>query len=814
MDYQDIPTELKSAEQWGLFKKVWNEDTERYTKIPISALTGRKASSTDERTWTDFNEALLNMDMFGADGLAFFFKAPFFGIDMDHYADEIKRHKDGDYEVNPITAVLESTKSYAEISVSGEGMHVIAKGSIPGDKSRHKQEDGKVVEMYDHGRFFALTGNTFGEHASEVAEVDKEVLNHLYQHFIQPDKNETGTVTNIHVESNDLTKEEVISAALASANGAVFKKLYDGEWEGDYASHSEADIAFANMLAFWTAHDRFMMDDIFRDSGLYRDKWDEKHGATTYGEGTINRAITDGMDVYSPSGNSDNFEVFIKDYDFKAKEQSYPVHDYSDEGIAKRFYDRWGDIVLYAGKKQKGHFMVFDGIAWKEDNYGFVDKRMLEIGQIVLDDEEPIVPPEPDLSTFTDVKEYNAAFKEWSKQKNAAERAYRAFVKRIRSSDGLNSAERILASYVQVSMSDFDKETGVINTPDGIYDLATGERFDNSPERMFTKVTAVAPDLANEPKEFKKFLNQVMLEDEELTDYLMKWIGYSMFGTGEEEQYLILLGSGRNGKGVLMGAVKNALGDYVTAVEPSTFTEDKHGGNSGSDAETARLRGARLVSVSEFPQNQTLDAAKMKKLTGGGTFVANPKFETPFEFTSYGVPIMDTNYLPTIKDSSVGIWERTNVIPFRLFVSEQDRDTSLKRKLARESGAILWLLIKAAMKWRQEGLSNRPDVVKTMNKQYRTDNDPIGEFIEEYFIVAGPDDDANDFFVSTKEITTAYMDWTPDTTGKPSRAAVGKEFKKRFHKRDSSGKWNGYNGVQLRVEQHGFSVGGLSSRIG
>ena len=49
-----------------------------------------------------------------------------------------------------------------------------------------------------------------------------------------------------------------------------------GNYEPYYTSHSEADMALANILAFWCAKDYSQMDSIFRQSNLYRDKWDEK----------------------------------------------------------------------------------------------------------------------------------------------------------------------------------------------------------------------------------------------------------------------------------------------------------------------------------------------------------------------------------------------------------------------------------------------------------------------------------------------------------------------------------------------------------
>jgi primase-polymerase (primpol)-like protein len=56
-------------------------------------------------------------------------------------------------------------------------------------------------------------------------------------------------------------------------------------------------------LAFWTGGDVGQMDRLFRQSGLMRDKWDEVHFAdgSTYGEKTLERAVTRVDEFYEPS---------------------------------------------------------------------------------------------------------------------------------------------------------------------------------------------------------------------------------------------------------------------------------------------------------------------------------------------------------------------------------------------------------------------------------------------------------------------------------------------------------------------------------
>ena len=68
---------------------------------------------------------------------------------------------------------------------------------------------------------------------------------------------------------------EVIRKALSASNGERFSRLWYGDTSG-YGSHSEADLALCGMLAFWTGGDAARIDTLFRQSGLYREKWDRK----------------------------------------------------------------------------------------------------------------------------------------------------------------------------------------------------------------------------------------------------------------------------------------------------------------------------------------------------------------------------------------------------------------------------------------------------------------------------------------------------------------------------------------------------------
>lgn len=79
-----VPDELQLRPQWVLWKYVDREG--KATKMPINPRTGGHASSTDDSTWTSFDDALAASRNFASiAGIGFVFTQddPFVGIDLD-----------------------------------------------------------------------------------------------------------------------------------------------------------------------------------------------------------------------------------------------------------------------------------------------------------------------------------------------------------------------------------------------------------------------------------------------------------------------------------------------------------------------------------------------------------------------------------------------------------------------------------------------------------------------------------------------------------------------------------------------------------
>jgi len=143
----NIPGELKARPQWVLWRAVGDKPD----KVPYSARTGRRASSTDLLTWTTFEEALEAYENGEYAGLGFVFSSadPYTGIDLDNCVG-------GDSEIALwALEIVRYFDSYTELSATGTGLHIIVRGNVP---NRRKDE----VEVYSSKRFFTVTGHVVG----------------------------------------------------------------------------------------------------------------------------------------------------------------------------------------------------------------------------------------------------------------------------------------------------------------------------------------------------------------------------------------------------------------------------------------------------------------------------------------------------------------------------------------------------------------------------------------------------------------------------------------------------------------------------
>lgn len=255
---QNIPEELRSYPQWVCHGA---------DKRPINPRTGQLADVTDPTTWGTFEDA--TSSPYGV-GICFVFtkQDPYVGVDLDV--------AEGAVPSLLQRQVFDALLGYAETSFSGRGSHVIVKGRL----SAPIKDSAEGVEMYDSDRYFIMTGNMLrDERPLEM----QEPLDAISARLRPQQQSQTGGANTPEREA-DAT---IVARAKSAANGAKFIKLWEGDWQPDYSSQSDADQALVNFLAFYTQNDA-QITRLFRTSALGQRK---KAQRDDYLRRTVKRAL-------------------------------------------------------------------------------------------------------------------------------------------------------------------------------------------------------------------------------------------------------------------------------------------------------------------------------------------------------------------------------------------------------------------------------------------------------------------------------------------------------------------------------------------
>src|SRR5262249_2559664 len=297
-----VPLELRQRRQWVVWGYRLSQDGTKWTKVPFQAKNpAKRASTTDPRTWATVGEAVAaflakrdSPEGSRLDGVGFVFSAddPYIGIDFDHAAGQ-----------SWAPDHLDRLNSYTGVSPSGKGFKAIVKGTPPDPKGRKKTGLGPggtgAIEVYSQGRFFTITGDRCDRWSVDVEERTAAV-SELHA-TIFPPKAAPGPKAKPPVPAPPESDDDILRRAFASRHGPEIETLFSGDTARYDGDESSADLALCNHLAFWFCGDAAAIDRVFRRSGLLREKWDERRGATTYGARTIAKALEDRTEFYEPS---------------------------------------------------------------------------------------------------------------------------------------------------------------------------------------------------------------------------------------------------------------------------------------------------------------------------------------------------------------------------------------------------------------------------------------------------------------------------------------------------------------------------------
>lgn len=727
----NIPEQLKALPIWVGWLVTENEETSKTRKIPIDPKTGKYAKANDSRTWGSFDQALDGCLKFGYHYPGIMFDGTgIMGIDIDHCISE-------DGSISAVAQeVIETIDSYTEKSPSGKGIHILT--------IAHKPEGGcrkGNIEMYDKGRGFTVTGHCI-KNPGMIRERNTEVKL-IHNKFLSANaiKEE---VQNLQIPFTEAEKR-VTDAALKSNHARRIEALLKGDISL-YQSHSEADLALCSYLLRFSKGDGALVDSIYRKSGLYRSKWDESRGITTYGKSTIQKAISGYSAPNRIKGTSlEKRQSTVANADVS----SACCYSTDDTGNARRLRDKFRGRISYSFVDSA--WRIYDGKRWQIDNLGEIKRMADEVIEDMM--REPI----PEGINYANAYDFTR------------------HIKRTKSSKGkeamIKEAQHLKG--VAVSPNCFDSNPDLLNVINGTFDLGTGQLCAHDSEDMITKLAPVVYDVNAKCPLWEAFVTKVFNGNEELIRFFKTSIGYSLTGHNQEQCMFILYGDGQNGKSTAVETIMDIMGDYAISASPETFLARDRSGSATPDI--VRLNGARFVSTTEPQEGGRLNESLIKQMTGNDTITARALYSKAIQFKPVFKLWMTTNHKPMVSGTDEGIWRRIRLIPFTCRIPENQRDKNLPHKLRSEASGILNWMIEGHQLYRRFGLVT-PKVVLEATLEYRSEMDMIARFIIDCLI----DDSSSS--VRSCDLYHCFNNWLKENgiLRHVSQAKFSRDFGKRI----------------------------------
>lgn len=278
-----------------------------------------------------------------------------------------------------------------------------------------------------------------------------------------------------------------------------------------------------------------------------------------------------------------------------------------------------------------------------------------------------------------------------------------------------------------VNVNDLDANMDVINTPAGLVNIETGEIRPARPSDMVTKITRAEYDPTASDVIWERILADTIPSEHDRI-FFQKWAGYCLTGRTQEKVILALHGPAGSGKSTISEPFSKAMGQYAALWQPDVIVD-----RSGINVDEAmyRVRGARLVTVSEMRRGTRLNEGIIKYATGADSVAARGLYMSTIEYRPQFKLWVHTNFVPDSSDDA--LVARFAFLKMGLALERDRQDPRVKTYLEEDAGAQRAIMAWAVRGWRMvlEGRKGvgRPEHSDEEAKQHLLRSDPVRRFI-------------------------------------------------------------------------------------
>lgn len=282
------------------------------------------------------------------------------------------------------------------------------------------------------------------------------------------------------------------------------------------------------------------------------------------------------------------------------------------------------------------------------------------------------------------------------------------------------------------------------------------------PDRQYNirSATKIALDLPEsgiyEPKpvpensHFKRFLD-TSLPDMEDQDLLQEYTGYTFCNDKQFQNFILNIGDGGNGKGLLTHILEKIHHNPKAAVLNTENFDLEH------------LVHASIMIVSDAGQETNVEM--LKETTGGDVSMVRQKNKQTLSVELPGKWWINANQMPRWNDTTNAVW--TRILPIKWegkFREFGVCDPTLQRKIISTELSIVldWALAGLTRLYKRGGFLPSPKMKKVI-EEMRGEQDNVRLFMieNEYQI------DRSGCFMTKKQIYQAYQNWCNEHGNRP-----------------------------------------------
>lgn len=283
---------------------------------------------------------------------------------------------------------------------------------------------------------------------------------------------------------------------------------------------------------------------------------------------------------------------------------------------------------------------------------------------------------------------------------------------------------------------------GEVRLQDGRWELGN-----HNPEHFRTAQIPVHYDPAAKAPRFELFLDQIYDGDADKSQKInatLELMGYTLMTHAKHEKFVLLKGTGSNGKSKILGTLEALCGtDNISGVQPSKFD---------SPFQRAHMQYKLANLVTELKQGEVLADAELKAITSGEPATVEHKNKDPFVMRPYATCWFGTNHLPHTRDFSEAFFRRAVVLDFNRVFGEQEKDSNLLDKLTAELSGILNLCLDAYAIALEFGFTD-PSSSKVAKQKWRLETDQVQQFVSESCLM-GPS-----YTIKSSLLYSTYKSW-------------------------------------------------------